>query len=267
MLKISGYGLLPGRHGHLATEILVISLVLALLAGLVTANVTGGMLKARKTVLASTLGQLQAACDAFRAVCGDMPVASIAGGPGLANLIDLVASDHGGNKIVPSYLRHAPATRAHIYGLSVTDGPLVYFGITPEGRVFATQEPPDAPGGWTLLQTPVFVAGSTEAVPYADIGGTHGPAPGPVPPPMDVAATIELVSSRGSANTGEDVRVTATALTADGRPVAGVLVSFEISGSATGTRCLTGRTDDLGRVQIEITTAEPEIVVVHARAP
>lgn len=268
MSKISGYGPIVGRHGYLAVETLVASLILALLAGMVTANTAGGILRARKSALSQTLGELQRACDAFWVVSGNMPVASITGG---ACLVDFAATDHDGNKFVPSYLRHAPASGARSYGLSAEAGPAVYFGITPQGTVFATQQPPDAPGGWAELQVPVFVAGSASAVPYASIGAPGdtppGPAPDPVPPDNDIAATVELVSSRNAANTGESVQVTAKALTADGRPVAGLPVSFEITGSVTGTRYVTQRTSDSGQATIDITTAEPEIVVVRAAVP
>ncbi len=273
MSKISCYGPIACRRGYVATEVLVATIVLALAAGLVTASTAGGILRARKTALSRTLGELQQACDAFRVVCGGMPVAALTGG---ACLVDFAALDHEGNKFVPSYLRHAPASAAHSYGLSAEAGPTVYFGITPQGRIFATQQPPDTPGGWADIRTPVFVAGSATAVPYASIGAPGdappGPPPGPVPPtPVppegDVAATVELVSSRSAANTGEGVQVTARALTADGRPMAGLPVAFEITGSVTGTRYMTQRTNDSGQATIDITTAEPEIVIVRASVP
>jgi hypothetical protein len=79
-------------------------------------------------------------------------------------------------------------------------------------------------------------------------------------------ASIELVSSKSTATTGEEVVVTAVARAGDGRVVPGVCLSFEVSGSVTGARSLTCLTDDAGRAHVAFTTDEAEVVVVRARA-
>ncbi|MDP2856849.1 MAG: hypothetical protein Q8P50_02615, partial [Bacillota bacterium] len=166
------------RNGFLAADLLAVSVVLALLAGIVAANATGGILRARRASLSWTLDELQAACDVFRAVCGEAPAAPVPPRPGL---LDFSAGDHDGKTFVPAYLRRRPATAARIYGLSAEGRACVYFGVTPGGRVFATQQQPDMPDGWTSLEHPVFVAGSLEGLSYGDISGDHGHAP-PSPP-------------------------------------------------------------------------------------
>lgn len=274
----SSHCLLRSRNGLVATDLLVVSIVLALLAGVFAANATGGILRARQASLLWTLQELQVACDAFQAVCGEAPAYAVPSGP---SLLHFSASDHGGKTFLPAYLRSRPAMTAHVYGLSAEDGAYVYFGITPGGRVFATQQQPDLPGGWTSVEAPVFVAGSTKGLSYRDISRDQGQEPPilpippipptvpdpPGPPVNESIASVELVSSRSTANTGEEVYVTAKALTGDGRPVSGVPLSFEVSGSATGTRHWTRQTDGLGQAQIIFTTTEAEIVVVRARAP
>jgi len=161
--------LLKKRPGFMTTELMVVAIVLAILAGIASAAVPTFASRAKRAALASTLSVLQGVSDRYFVETNLYPAADQAVAGSKACQVNLAATDVSGHRLVGYYLHNEPNDKAVDYGLATADGTVVYFGVTATGRVFATQAQPvtDAwPTGTVRVYTQENVDG---ALTLADI--------------------------------------------------------------------------------------------------
>jgi Tfp pilus assembly protein PilE len=143
------------RRGFMTTELMVVAIVLTILSGIATSAVPALASKAKRSALASTLSVVQGASDRYYVEANQYPSATQPAAGAKAVSVNTAAQDPAGLKFVGSYLHTVPNSSPVDYGLSVTDGATVYFGITSSGRVFATQDAPTT-NEWSTGTTKVF---------------------------------------------------------------------------------------------------------------
>lgn len=136
------------RKGFTLVELLVVVIILAILASIVVGVVPAAAGRAKKSAFATTLSVLQSASDRFYAESNAYPCATQPDAT-KAYKLDMEATDGLGAKFLGGYLQFEPNANPTDLGLKVADGATVYYGVTPTGRVFATQTAPDATtGAW-----------------------------------------------------------------------------------------------------------------------
>jgi prepilin-type N-terminal cleavage/methylation domain-containing protein len=128
------------ESGFTLIELLVVIVILGILATIVVINVTGAATKAKQSSFKTTLATLQTASDeyyfdntAYAVYSGCTPSSSTA-----CQLED--------STLVPQYLHTNLDTNAPDYG--VTSASTMYFGVTSNGKVFATTTAPSS-NNWT----------------------------------------------------------------------------------------------------------------------
>jgi Tfp pilus assembly protein PilE len=151
------------RRGFMTTELMVVAIVLAILSGIATSAVPTFASRAKRSALASTLSVLQGATDRYYVEANAYPAASQPVATTKAVAISNSAQDPNGLKFVGAYLHSTPNSNPVDYGLSITDGATVHFGITAGGRVFATQEAPTT-GEWAAGTAEVFTQENCESI-------------------------------------------------------------------------------------------------------
>jgi hypothetical protein len=239
-------------------------MVVLILASIVTANLSGAVIRSRRSVLAETLRELQVGCDLFCATSGSLPAGALYLDSTYgqeAFLLDFSARDHLNREFVPSYVRSRPDRRATTYGFEAPAGDEVFFGVTPGGKVFATRAKPDQAGGWSqvvgAVYTPLHTDGSID---YSVIAGPEKRSR----PAAPSVATLTIQASSNQVPVASSVEVVAEARSAGNAAVAGAAVLFEIRGSVSGVRRQQVTTGSDGRANITVSTGIAELIVVTA---
>jgi len=135
------------RKGFTLVELLVVVIILAILASIVVGVVPAATARAKKSAFATTLSVLQSAVDRFYAESNAYPTQTQPDAT-KAQQISMNAQDGLGAQFLGGYLQFEPNSKAVDMGLNAADGQTVYYGVTPTGRVFATQTAPAADGSW-----------------------------------------------------------------------------------------------------------------------
>lgn len=235
-------------RGYLSTGLLVAACV-ALVFSRICVGAFGKVSStAKRAALVSTLRELQTAADAFYLGTSTWPSASQ---DIQYALLDFCANDTENNTFCPCYVRWRPSIRAGDYGFASAD--TLVFGITRNGRVFATVQSPQTNLGWTESPGTVYTCydpSGVEADVLVDITAPAAPA------------TILCECTKVRAETTESVGVTATAYDQHGFAAANARLCFVILGSVSGPEQRWATTNEHGVARIYVQSDNPEIVRV-----
>jgi len=151
--------------GFTLVEVLIVALALGIMAAIALPAYSNAMSTIKINSFATTLADLQAASDAFQAQTAAFPTYSgttVANQPvkgTSASEISYTADDNLGNPFYPDYLRVQPDTVPADFDLQASNGAQVYYGVTANGVVFATQVQPTS-GQWTSGTDAVYTQSS-----------------------------------------------------------------------------------------------------------
>lgn len=155
------------RDAFTLVELLVVIVIMAILAAIVVAVVPSATDRAKKSALATTLATLQSASDRFYVETNTYP-AQVQPDETKAVKFDYQAVDGQGKAFVGGYLQYEPNKNPVDLGLPA--GSDVLYGVTANGRVFATQAA-DVSGAWTDGSITVYTQDKPEGTTLSAIGG------------------------------------------------------------------------------------------------
>lgn len=249
-----------GMRGYTLIEVLVVVVILAILAGIVVGVAPAMAKRAKRSGLMTALSTLQSAVDRFYMESNAYPVGTQPTVCPEGRQIKLDAIDGSGKKFLDNYIRFAPESNAANLGLDPAGGTTVYYGVTVHGRVFATQTPPDASGGWTDGAILVWVQNKWYApITLADACygvGTQLTA--------NTVSSIILYASSTESTPGTPITVTGKVIDSKGAGVPNVPIRITISGSVTGIKTVDVISGADGTFSTNVDTTVPEYIVVTA---
>ena len=140
-------------------ELIAVAIVLAVFALIVVPNVVHSLDLAKSNMLKTQIATVQEASDSYYAQTDTYPAYCQPS----STVPGCELNWGAGDPFVPDFLHTSPSASPAAYGLTPSNGVVVYWGVDQNGTVFATQTPPNMndPDGWSPLPTPRWEQNTT----------------------------------------------------------------------------------------------------------
>ncbi len=144
-------------------ELIAVAVILGVFALIVVPNVVHSLDLAKGNMLKTQIATVQEASDSYYAQNDTYPSYCQPS----ATVPGCELNWAAGDPFVPDFLHTSPSASPAAYGLTPSNGAVVYWGVDQNGTVFATQTPPNMndPDGWSPLPVPRWEQNTTVATP------------------------------------------------------------------------------------------------------